>query len=130
MRVLALAALLAACAAPPPTASVEPAAAPPAAPAPSRYVERLAERFRRKRVSLGGWPVRDALPRPEGCYDVAFLREDGASDGWSYDLLVDLENPRVVWVRRTGTIVGDVRDYLGPAEIVDDSGPLVLRVGE
>ncbi|MFI5402469.1 MAG: hypothetical protein ACHQ1G_05995 [Planctomycetota bacterium] len=130
MRVLALAALLAACAAPPPpTASVGPAAS-PSAPAPSSYLERLAERFRREKVSLGAWPVRGALPRPERCYDVAFLWEDHASDGWSYDLLVDPENPRVVWVRRTGTIVGNVRDYLGPAEIVDDSGPLVFRVRE
>jgi hypothetical protein len=127
-----LIAFLGACAAPE-AASVEPApaAAQPAPPAPPpSYVARLAERFRRERVGVAGWPVRDALPGPETCYDAAFLWEDRAADGWSYEILVDAQNPRVLWVRRTGTIVGGIVSYLGPAEIVDDSGPLVLRVGE
>jgi len=127
MRPVALAALLAACAAPQ-MASVDAVVAP--APRASRYVDHLAQRFRDERVSLGGWPVRASLPRSEACYDAAFLLEDGACDGWSYDLLVDVESPRIVWVRRTGTIVGDVRDYLGPAEILDDSGLLTFRAGE
>ncbi len=138
MRSLALAALVAAllvaCASqPPPAASVEPAPAaggPFRAPAPPSCVAGLAERFRRERVAVEGWPVRAALPRPERCYEAAFLREDHASDGWSYELLVDVDNPRLLWVRRTGTIVGGIVSYLGPAWIVDDSGPLVLRVGE
>ncbi|MCK6461224.1 MAG: hypothetical protein L6Q95_15180, partial [Planctomycetes bacterium] len=103
---------------------------PSAPPQPLSYVAGLAERFRRERVAFHGWPVRDALPRPERCYEAAFLREDVASDGWSYELLVDVDNPRLLWVRRTGTIVGGIVSYLGPAWIVDDSGPLVLRVGE
>lgn len=134
MRSLALAALLAACASPPPqAASVEPAPAaaqPAPRPRPSRPVDGLAERFRREHVQVSGWPVREALPRPEKCYDAAFLWEDHASDGWSYELLVDVDNPRLLWVRRTGTIVGGIVSYLGPAWVVDDSGPLVLRVGE
>ena len=94
-------------------------------------MDSLAERFRRERVSVAGWPVREALPRPVERYDARFLWEDHASDGWSYDLLVDAESPRVLWVRRTGTIVGGIVSFLGPAEIVDDAGPtLVLRVGE
>jgi hypothetical protein len=134
MRSLALAALLAACASQaPPAASVEPApaaASPAPRPRPARPVDRLAERFRAEHVNVSGWPVREALPRPEACYDAAFLWEDRASDGWSYELLVDAENPRTLWVRRTGTIIGGIVSYLGPADIVDDSGPLVLRVGE
>jgi hypothetical protein len=133
MRSLALAALLAACASPPPpVAAVEPApaAAQPPRPRPVRPVDGLAERFRRERVNVAGWPVREALPRPEKCYDAAFLWEDHASDGWSYELLVDVDNPRLLWVRRTGTIVGGIVSYLGPAWILDDTGPLVLRVGE
>jgi hypothetical protein len=132
LRAAFLIALLGACAAPE-AASVEPAraaAGPVAPPPPASYVARLAERFRRERVGVAGWPVRDALPRPETCYDAAFLWEDHAADGWSYEILVDAQNPRVLWVRRKGTIVGGIVSYLGPAEIVDDSGPLVLRVGE
>jgi hypothetical protein len=143
VRVLpAVAVLLAACAAPR-TKSVEPApvAASPSPPPPSptppspppqsvSHVARLAWRFRDEGVRLAGWPVRDELPRPERCYEAAFLWADLACDGWSYDLLVDVDNPRVLWVRRTGTIVGGIVSYLGPAEIVDDAGPLVLRVGE
>lgn len=105
------------------------AATPSADQAPSPYAARLAKRFRGEGVSLKGWPVQRDLPKPEKCYVIAFLWEDGACDGWWYDLLVDLKTPRVVWVRRTGTIVG-IREYLGPAEIVDDSGPLALRIGE
>lgn len=122
--------LIAACAAPK-AASMQSAAAPAAAQpsAPLSHVERLAERFRCERVRFLGWPVREALPQPEASYDAAFLFEDHAADGWSYDLLVDRARPRVLWVRRTGTIVGGVVSYLGSAEIVDDAGPLVLRVG-
>lgn len=127
---VALALLLGACAQPR-AASVEPAAAAaptPAPPQPQSYVARLADRFRRERVNFLGWPV--ATPPPGKAYDAAPLGADLACDGWSYELLVDPENPRVVWVRRTGTIVGGIVSYLGPAEVVDDSGPsLVLRVG-
>jgi hypothetical protein len=125
--------LLAACAAPE-AASVEAiaAAAPPSSPSspPRSRAAGLAERFRCERVAVAGWPVRGALPRTERCYEVAFLWADVASDGWSYELLVDADNPRLLWVRRTGTIVGGIVSYLGPAWIVDDMGPLVLRVGE
>ncbi len=84
-------------------------------------------------VDLGtltaNWPRRPGLPKPEKGYEAVFAGEDLACDGWRYEILVDLERPRVVWVRTVGTIAG-IREYRGPAEIVDDSGPLVFRVGE
>lgn len=100
------------------------AATPSADQAPSPYAARLAKRFRGEGVSLKGWPVQRDLPKPEKCYDIAFLWEDGACDGsWT-------SRPRgSSGCAGPARIVG-IREYLGPAEIVDDSGPLALRIGE
>ncbi len=139
MRVLlAAAAFLGACAGP----RVAPVAPEPAAavappetreilpePEPHQYAASLVKRL--EGVDLGklteDWPRRSELPKSEEGYDAAFAGEDLACDGWRYEILVDAECPRIVWVRTTGTIAG-IREYRGPAEIVDDSGCLVLRV--
>jgi len=133
MRALVAAvALLGACAAssPPEPAAV---AAAPAVEArelpPSPYVA-LAKRF--DGIDLEGlttsWPRRDALPKAVGCYAVAMSESNPAvCDGWCYDVLVDIEEPRIIWVRATGTIAGII-EYRGPAEVVGDSGPLEVRV--
>jgi len=137
MRMLvATVAFLGACAGPP--VAPEPAAGVPSGtrailsePAPLGHAASLVKRL--EGIDLGtltaDWPRRSDLPKPERGYDAAFAGEDLACDGWRYDILVDLECPRAVWVRAIGTIVG-IREYRGPAEIVDDSGPLVFRVGE
>lgn len=143
MRGVVLAATLVAACAAPREATVAPTSAdvsaaprsgtPEILPRPTSppHAARLADRL--QGISAGklteGWPRCDHLPKPEACYDAAFVGEDLASDGWRYDVLVDLECPRIVWVRTTGTIAG-IREYRGPAEIVDESGPVVFRVGQ
>ena len=124
--------VLAACASPAPepeAASVAPAEtrAPPASP-----FAALAKRL--EGVDLegltAGWQRRDALPRPEGGYAVVLSSEcPGMCDGWTYDVLVDIESPRTVWVRTSGTIAGIV-EYRGPAELLGDEGPLAFRAGD
>ncbi len=141
MRPVVIAALLAACATPP-ADEPKPAAV---ARVPSRddrvilpepeegrplRAFRLAGRLRETGLGEAKWPRRWDLPKPEACYDAAWLWGQGACcDDCVSEVLVDLENPRVFWIRCTGTIAG-VRWYLGPAEILDDAGPLTFRVGE
>jgi hypothetical protein len=96
----------------------------------ARLVKRLAATDLGKLTA--DWPRRPQLPKPERGYDAAFDGGDLAvCDGWRYDILVDLERPEVFWVRATGTIAG-IREYRGPAEVVeiDDAGPLMIRVGD
>lgn len=135
MRVLPAAlVLLGACAAPgAPEPSAVASVPPPATrePAPSPFAD-LAARFQGVDLQglTTGWPRRAALPKPEAFYGVALSQVNPAvCDGWSYDVLVDLSNTRIVWVRATGTIAGTV-EYRGPAEVVGDLGPLELRIAE
>lgn len=126
MRTLVVAAaLLGACAGPPKGPDAP-------EPAPPTYAAALAQRLRG--IDLGtltaDWPRRSELPKPEKSYDAAFAGADVAlCDGWWCDILLDRDDPQVLWVRATGSVRG-IREYRGPARVLDDSGPLVLQVGE
>jgi hypothetical protein len=113
-------------------ASVAPSAAAGVAPGPApTRAALLARRFRSIDVGAltADWPKRPDLPKPEAGYEEAAVGASLApSDGWWCDLLVDRDDPKVLWVRATGTIVG-IREYRGPATIVDETGPLVLDPG-
>jgi hypothetical protein len=130
--------LVAACAAPPSSDALAPEperVTPPREdePAPRPSIE--AYRIMRRLEGVGlwrvakDWPAPERLPKPDACYGVAMTDSLGATDGWCFGVLVDLDDPRVFWVFRVGSIAGII-EYRGPAEILDDSGPLVLRVGE
>lgn len=107
----------------------EPAAAPRASAEFYRLLKRLEGVGIESLVRDWDWPVRDALPKPERRYGAAMQAPPVLADGWCYGVLVDLDDPRVFWVVKVGSVAG-IGKYYGPAEILDDSGPLVLRIGE
>ena len=137
MRPVLFAVVLAACAAPraeEPAAAVAPAEVREGLPKrdPDRplYAADLAKRFRERALRREApWPRRSELPKPEERYDVAFLWMSSYGCAEYSEVLVDLEDPRIFWIRVTGGI-RDVREYLGPAEILNEAGPLEFRILE